>query len=54
MKITLSKSEYQLFLEAPMHLWALKHSQIQKQPTEFDIQLMNHSNKQKNQPGINQ
>ncbi|HBH13117.1 MAG TPA: hypothetical protein DDX29_08395 [Clostridiales bacterium] len=37
----ISKSDYQLFLEAPMHLWAYKHDQIQKQPTEFDIHVMN-------------
>ena len=39
--ITLSKSDYQLYLEAPMHLWAHKHGQIQKQPTEFEIHIMN-------------
>ena len=37
----LTKSDFQLFLEAPMHLWAHKHGQIQKQPTEFDIHIMN-------------
>ena len=39
--LTLSKSDYQLHLEAPMHLWAYKHGQIQKQPTEFEIHIMN-------------
>jgi len=38
---SLSKSDYQLYLDAPMHLWALKHGQIQKQPTEFEIHIMN-------------
>jgi len=37
----ITKSDYQIFLEAPMHLWAHKHGQIQKQPTEFDIHVMN-------------
>jgi len=37
---TLTKSDYQLFLESPMHLWAHKHGQIQKQPTEFEIHIM--------------
>lgn len=37
----LTKSDYQLYLEAPMHLWAHKHGQIQKQPTEFEIHIMN-------------
>ena len=39
--LTLSKSDYQLYLDAPMHLWAYKHDQIQKQPTEFEIHVMN-------------
>lgn len=39
--LTLSKSDYQLYLDAPMHLWAQKHGQIQKQPTEFEIHIMN-------------
>ena len=39
--MTLTKSDYQLFLDAPMHLWAHKHGQIQKQPTEFEIHIMN-------------
>jgi len=41
MKTRISKSDYQLYLEAPMHLWAHKHGQIQKRPTEFEILIMN-------------
>ena len=37
----LSKTDYQLYLKAPMHLWANKHDQIQKHPTEFEIHIMN-------------
>ena len=40
-KTTITKSDYQLYLDAPMHLWAHKHDQIQKQPTEFEIHIMN-------------
>jgi len=39
--LTLTKSDYQLYQEAPMHLWAYKHGQIQKQPTELEIHIMN-------------
>lgn len=39
--LLISKSDYQLYLDSPMHLWAHKHGQIQKQPTEFDIHVMN-------------
>lgn len=39
--LTLSKSDFQLYLEAPMHLWAQKHNQFQVQPTEFEIHVMN-------------
>ena len=37
----ISKEDFKLFIEAPMHIWAHKHSQIQKQPTDFEIHIMN-------------
>ena len=40
-QISLSKSDLQQYLEAPMHLWANKHGIIQKQPSEFEIHIMN-------------
>jgi hypothetical protein len=36
-----AKSDYQLYLEAPMHLWAHKHGKIKRFPTEFEIHVMN-------------
>jgi len=39
--LTLTKSDYQIFLEAPLHLWAHKHDQIHTTPTDFEIHLMN-------------
>jgi hypothetical protein len=39
--LTLSKSDYQLYLEAPLHLWAHKHGHIHKNPTDFEIHIMN-------------
>ncbi len=39
--LTLSKSDFQIFLEAPLHLWAYKQGHIQKSPSEFDIHVMN-------------
>lgn len=59
--LTLSKSDYQQFLEAPMHLWAHKHGQIQKQPTGVEIHIIklyskcitiaSHYNQRKNELG---
>ena len=40
----ITKSDFQLFLDAPMHLWAHKHDQIQQQPTKFNIHIMNQGN----------
>lgn len=37
----ITKSDYQLYLEASLHLWANIHGQIQKHPTEFEIHIMN-------------
>jgi len=34
--ITLSKSDYRRFLEAPLHLWAYKHNRIEELPSAFD------------------
>ena len=39
-QLTLSKSDFQRYLEAPLHLWACKHNSIQTQPSEFDLHLM--------------
>ena len=37
----LTKSDFLLFLDAPLHLWAKKHGHIHKTPTVFDINVMN-------------
>jgi hypothetical protein len=36
----LAKSDFLLFLEAPLHLWAGKHNLITKTPSALDIHLM--------------
>jgi uncharacterized protein DUF2779 len=38
--ITLTKSDFLLFLNAPRHLWADKHGLIDKTPSVFDINVM--------------
>jgi len=38
--ISISKSDFLLFLEAPRHLWAAKHGLIDKTPSVFDINVM--------------
>ncbi len=38
--ISLTKSDFLLFLEAPRHLWADKHNLIDKTPSEFDVHNM--------------
>lgn len=38
--ISLTKSDFLLFLEAPRHLWANKHNLIDKTPSEFDVHIM--------------
>jgi len=40
-RLTLTKSDYQLFIEAPIHLWAHKHGHINHVPTDFEIHIMN-------------
>ena len=37
----LTKSDFLLYLDAPMHLWAAKHDHIEISPSPFDIHLMN-------------
>ncbi|MBT7189150.1 MAG: DUF2779 domain-containing protein, partial [Anaerolineae bacterium] len=37
--ITITKSDYQLFLDAPLHLWAYKHGKINSTPTKFETHL---------------
>jgi hypothetical protein len=38
---TITKSDYKLFLDAPMHLWKKKHGHLNKSPTEFELHVMN-------------
>ncbi len=38
---SITKSDFKLYLEAPLHLWANKHGQIYYTPTEFEIHIMN-------------
>jgi len=38
--ISLTKSDFLLFLDAPRHLWADKHDLIDKTPSAFDINVM--------------
>ncbi len=38
---TLTKSDFLLYLEAPLHLWARKHDLIEKPPSAFEIHIMN-------------
>ena len=39
--ISLTKSDFLLFLEVPRHLWAEKHGLIVRAPSIFDISMMN-------------
>jgi len=39
--LTLTKSDYHLFLKAPLHLWVHKHGYTHKNPTDFEIHIMN-------------
>lgn len=39
--LILTKSDFQLYLEAPLHLWGAKHGCIKRIPTEFEIHIMN-------------
>lgn len=42
----LTKSDFLLYLEAPMHLWATKHNQLEKtSPSDYDLHLMNEGQK---------
>ena len=38
--ISLTKSDFLLFLEAPRHLWAAKHDLIEKIPSPFETNVM--------------
>jgi hypothetical protein len=38
--ILLTKSDFLLFLDAPLHLWAEKHNLIEITPSPFDINVM--------------
>ena len=38
--ISLTKSDFLLFLDAPRHLWAEKHDLLDKTPSAFDIHVM--------------
>jgi hypothetical protein len=39
--ISLTKSDFLLYLESPLHLWARKHDLIEKSPSAFEIHIMN-------------
>lgn len=45
---TITKSDFLIYLEAPLHLWAKKHGQFKKEFSEFDIHLMNQGYKVEN------
>ncbi len=38
----ISKSDFLLYLETPLHLWALKHNQYHRELTELDKQVIQH------------
>jgi hypothetical protein len=38
--ISITKSDFLLFLEAPRHLWAKKHDLIDQTPSPFEINVM--------------
>jgi len=38
---TITKSDFLLYIDAPLHLWAEKHGKIDKTPSEFIVHLMN-------------
>lgn len=38
---TLTKLDFLLYLESPLHLWAEKHGYVHQAPTEFEIHVMN-------------
>ncbi|HVX92653.1 MAG TPA: DUF2779 domain-containing protein [Candidatus Dojkabacteria bacterium] len=38
----LSKSDFLIFLDTPLHLWALKHNQYHRELTELDKQVIQH------------
>lgn len=40
-RIIITKSDYQLFQEAPLHLWVQKQGRINQIPTEFEVHIMN-------------
>jgi len=37
----LTKSDFLLYLDAPLHLWAKRHDRIEKPPSDFEIHIMN-------------
>jgi len=39
--VSISKSDFLIYLEAPLHLWALKNGEFYREFSEFDIHLMN-------------
>ncbi len=41
LKYTITKSDFQLFLDAPLHLWASKHGLISKPLSDFEVHIMN-------------
>ena len=38
---SLTKSDFLLYLDAPLHLWAKRHGRIEKPPSDFEIHIMN-------------
>jgi hypothetical protein len=39
--VSLTKSDFLLYLDAPLHLWAKKNDHIDKPPSDFEIHIMN-------------
>jgi len=40
--VRISKEDFKLFIEAPMHLWEHKYNLILKAPNEFESDVMNY------------
>ncbi|MCP4140484.1 MAG: DUF2779 domain-containing protein [Chloroflexi bacterium] len=40
-QLTITKSDYQLFLDAPLHLWTHKHRHSDQSPSEFELHTIN-------------
>lgn len=44
--MTISKSDFLIYLDAPLHLWASKHNSLEKTtPSDYDLHLMSEGQK---------